>query len=97
MTPFTVPDLSSSNRPSDYPRIKRVNSLEELANTRFADGINALCWSRTLPGDFGEVVRLLGPGEGITTIDDAQLLALPVSAAGRAPSTSSSDQRQLGH
>jgi len=50
----------------------------------FADGVNALCWPRTLAGDFGEVVRLLGDGEGIVTIDDARLLSLPVSAAGRA-------------
>jgi len=75
MTPFSLP--------SGYPRIKRVGSFHELATTRFADGVNALCWERTLSGDFAEVVEQLDGGEGISTIDDAQLLALPVSAAGK--------------
>lgn len=75
--------MISSTLPSDYTRIKQVRSLDELLNTPFTDGINALCWPRTLPGDFGEVVTLLGAGEGITPIDEARLLALPASAAGR--------------
>lgn len=67
----------------DYPRIRRVNDFHELVATPFANGINALCWERTLPGDFREVVSLLGAVEGIVTLDEARLLALPVSAAGR--------------
>ncbi len=66
-----------------YARVKLVHSFHELITTRFADGVNALCWPRTLPGDFREIVELLGPGEGIETLDEARLLALPVSAAGR--------------
>jgi len=75
MTPFSLP--------TDYTRIKQVQSFSELVTTRFADGVNALCWPRTLPGDFAEVVNALGTGEGITNLDEARLLALPVSAAGR--------------
>ena len=75
MIPFTLP--------AEYPRIRRVTSFQELLTTRFASGVNALCWERRLPGDFGEVVERLGDGEGITTVDDARLLALPVSAEGR--------------
>ena len=67
-----------------YPRIKVVGSFHELLTTPFADGVNALCWPRTLPGDFGEVVEHLSGGEGIITLDDARLQSLPVSAAGRA-------------
>jgi hypothetical protein len=74
MNPFRLP--------LDYPRIKRVNSFHELVATPFADGVNALCWERTLPGDFGEVVQQLGVSEGVTPIDEAQLGELPVSAAG---------------
>ena len=70
--------------PSSYQRIKVVGSFDELLATPFADGVNALCWPRTLPGDFAEVVGLLGVGEGITTLDEARLRSLPVSAAGRA-------------
>ena len=77
MIPFALPP--------DYPRVRRVRSFSELVTTPFADGVNALCWERALPGDFGEVVALLGPGDGeaITTLDEARLRALAVSAAGR--------------
>ena len=68
---------------SGYPRIQQVNSFQELVTTPFADGINALCWQRTLPGDFSEVVRLLGGSEDIMVLDEERLLALPVNAAGR--------------
>src|SRR5688572_13287104 len=69
--------------PSGYVRIKRVGSFEELVMTRFANGVNALCWERRLEGDFGELVEQLGAGEGIMTLDEARLRGLPVSAAGR--------------
>lgn len=74
MTPFEMPP--------GYHRIKLVNSFDELVSTRFAAGINALCWPRVLAGDFGEVVERLGVSEGIITLDDARLRSLVVSAAG---------------
>lgn len=70
-------------QPFDHPRIQRVHSFHELAVTPFANGVNAHCWERTLAGDFNEVVRHLGAGEEIVTLDEARLRALPVSAAGR--------------
>ncbi|HRE04964.1 MAG TPA: hypothetical protein PKX00_05105 [Opitutaceae bacterium] len=76
--------MTSFSLPADYRRIQRVSSFHELVTTPFADGVNALCWPRALPGDFGEVVRLLGVNEGIVTLDEARLRALPVGAAGRA-------------
>lgn len=76
MIPFSLP--------TDYARIKRVGSFRELVNTPFDSGVNAMCWERTLPGDFGEVVERLGVSEEVTPIDEYQLLALTVSAAGRA-------------
>jgi hypothetical protein len=88
MTPLSLP--------LDYPRIRRVASFHELITTPFADGVNALCWPRTLAGDFAEVVELLAAGQGITTLDDERLQALPVSAAGRvAIETLLADQRLL--
>ncbi|MDB6029024.1 MAG: hypothetical protein JWM68_5247 [Verrucomicrobiales bacterium] len=75
MIPFTLPP--------DYPRIKLVNSFHELVTTRFEGGVNALCWQRTLPGDFREIVERLGASEGITTLDESRLNSLPVSAAGK--------------
>ena len=70
------------NLPANYSRIQRVHSFSELVSTRFADGVNALCWERSLPGDFAEVVDRLGTGEGIVTLEAETLRALPVSAAG---------------
>src|SRR5262245_28088632 len=75
MTPFSLP--------TDYPRVKRVGSFQELITTPFVGGINALCWQRTLTGDFGEVAEQLGVDEGTTTLDEALLRGLSVSEAGR--------------
>lgn len=61
-----------------------VGSFEELIATPFRDGVNALCWPRTLDGDFGEVVAKLGLGQGITTLDAEMLHALALSVAGQA-------------
>lgn len=65
------------------PRIRRVNSFQELLTTPFADGVNALCWPRVLAGDFGEVVAALDAREAIEVLDEDRLLSLRVSAAGR--------------
>ncbi|HBJ86362.1 MAG TPA: hypothetical protein DDZ88_21395 [Verrucomicrobiales bacterium] len=63
--------------------VRVVGSFEELIDTPFRDGVNALCWPRTLDGDFGEVVARLGLGQGITTLDAETLHALPLSSAGK--------------
>lgn len=65
--------------------IKPVKNFQELLNTPFADGVNALSWGRTLPGDYAEVVRLLGPGDGIVALDEERLRGLVVSAKGDLP------------
>ncbi len=75
--------MTSFPLPCDYPRIQLVNSFPELVTTPFMEGVNALCWPRTLPGNFGEVVEMLDAGQGITTIGVERLRSLPVSAAGR--------------
>lgn len=87
---------STSTPPPNYPRIKLVNSFEELIAAPLADGVNALCWARALPGDFGEVVKALGAGEGIVTVDYERLRGLAVSAAGHAAiEVLLEDQRRL--
>lgn len=69
----------------DYFRIRSVPSFDELVSTPLTDGVNALCWPRALPGDFAEVAaRLARDEEGIHALDEAELRALSVSAAGRA-------------
>lgn len=63
--------------------IKQVQSFEELVSTTLADGINALCWERTLPGDYGEIVTALGAGEGVVKLTERRLLRLPLTTAGQ--------------
>lgn len=69
--------------PPDYGRLKIVQSFDELVETQFKNGVNALCWPRVLEGDFAEVVAALPAGSGIVGLDDEELRALPLSAAGQ--------------
>ena len=69
--------------PDGTPRVRRVGSFEELRTARFADGVNALCWERTLPGDYAEVIAKLGPGAGIVPLEDDRIRALELTPAGR--------------
>lgn len=61
-----------------------MQSFKDLVSTAFEDGVNAICWERSLSGDFDEVVRELAVAEGIATLDEARLQGLSLSAAGRA-------------
>ncbi|MBI2512916.1 MAG: DUF1826 domain-containing protein [Opitutae bacterium] len=71
-------------RPFDYFRIREVRSFAELVSTPLRDGVNALCWTRSLAGDFGEVAAQLAiRDEGIHELDEERLRALPLTAAGR--------------
>ena len=73
----------SFSRPPGYPRIQVVASLHALVTTSFQDGVNALCWPRTLPGNFHEVVQKLPANAGIVTVDEDQLAGLSLSDAGK--------------
>ena len=82
--------------PANYARVKVVPSFEELVGTPFGNGVNALCWPRTLAGDFDEVVAQLSAGDDIASLEDEALRALPLSAAGRvAVETLIEDQERL--
>ncbi len=76
--------MPATDLPSTHPRIRIVASFDELVSTRFANGVNALCWPRTLEGDFAEVLNRLTAGQGITHLVEDDLHALPLSAAGGA-------------
>jgi len=90
------PSLPLFTLSSDYSRIKVVKSFEELIHTPFQNGINAICWQRTLTGDFDEIVRQLVLQDDITTLDDDLLQSLPLSPAGKeAVATLLQDQQLL--
>ena len=90
-TSFVVPGIDQGTKPMSAlshrrpvtPAPRWCEASTNLSARPFADGVNALCWPRTLPGDFREVVEALGPGEGIVTVDESYLGNLPLSDAGK--------------
>lgn len=69
-----------------YHRIKTVGSFDELVNTPFRGGVNALCWQRDIVGDFAEVVAAIDAADEIVTLgpDTLQGLRGRLSPAGQA-------------
>lgn len=63
--------------------IRYVESFPDLVATPFGEEVNAVCWPRRLVGDFAEIVAGLGGGEGVVTLDEARLGAVPRTDAGR--------------
>ena len=75
---------TSSTTLPEFSRVQFVHSFQEIAETSFAGNINALCWQRTLPGDFAEIIACLGIShEPMIILDPAMLRALPLNAAGK--------------
>lgn len=64
-------------------QVRTVESFTALLEARWDNGINALCWPRTLAGDFAEVANALGMGEGIVPLDESRLRSLLPSPAGQ--------------
>ena len=69
--------------PEDYNRVRIVNSFDELIATPFSGEVNALCWPRTLRGDFHELAHALPRGEDVEPIDENLLESLTLSTAGK--------------
>lgn len=72
-----------SNLTDMEDQIHCVSNFEELVTTPFQGAMNAVCWSRTLTGDFEEIVNKLAATEDITVVDEADLLALALSDEGK--------------
>jgi hypothetical protein len=68
--------------PAEYP-MHCVTNFEALVSTPFAGAINAICWSRTLTGDFAEIVNKIALQENITVIEPEELCALELSEQGQ--------------
>lgn len=67
---------------SSFPQ--PIASFDALISAKLSPECNALCWSRTLVGDFAEVAAQLGSGEGVVPLTEEKLRALTLSAAGKA-------------
>lgn len=63
--------------------VKQVASFEELITTDFAYSMNAICWERTLEGDFSEIVNKLTDIDTTIQIDEEQLTQLLLSPKGQ--------------
>lgn len=60
-----------------------VGSFQELVSTPFKGATNALCWKRTLQGDFAEIVHKVPLTENMAVLEPEQLLALELSQQGQ--------------
>ena len=78
--------MSSIPLPFDltaFPSVGIVGSFDELVSTPFSVKVNALCWPRQLSGDFADIERNLPEIDGITTLDEEDLLGLKLSSSGK--------------
>lgn len=66
-----------------HPSVRVVHSFAELVATPFSGAVNALCWPRTLAGDFDEIAAVVGPLDEITGLEEDDLMSLDLGPAGR--------------
>ena len=71
------------NEPAACNQILEVSNFNELVATPFEGAINAICWTRTLQGDFKEIVDKASTNENITVLDPANLASLELSKQGQ--------------
>jgi hypothetical protein len=64
-------------------QIQRVTNFQDLVSTPFNGEINAICWTRTLTGDFSEIVEKVALSGNITTIEQEELRELQLSEQGQ--------------
>lgn len=62
---------------------KCVTNFQDLISTPFHGIMNAICWTRTLTGDFSEIVEKVALSGDITTIEEAELCALQLTEQGQ--------------
>ena len=59
-----------------------VTTFQELVSTPFSGETNAICWNRTLSGDFEEIVNKVALYENMVELHPEDLLALQLSDQG---------------
>jgi hypothetical protein len=60
-----------------------VTNFEDLVATPFCGAMNAICWTRTLTGDFSEIANKIALNENIAEIEEDELLSLLLSEQGQ--------------
>lgn len=66
----------------DENQVEMVSSFDELIKTEFSGRINAVCWQRSLEGDFKEIVSKLTLKDEVTDVSIKDLLNLKLSIDG---------------
>ncbi len=64
-------------------QIHCVSNFQDLVTTPFRGAMNAICWTRTLTGDFSEIVNKIALNENIAEIYEDELLSLLLSEQGQ--------------
>ncbi len=63
-------------------KINCVTNFQDLVSTPFLAEVNAICWARTLKGDFSELVERLELNGNIKEIEEEELRKLQLSDQG---------------
>ena len=66
-----------------HHQIQWVANFEDLVSMPFHGEVNAICWTRELQGDFGEIVLKVKLNENIAVLEPEELLALELSDQGQ--------------
>ncbi|MDQ8179542.1 hypothetical protein [Pelagicoccus sp. SDUM812005] len=78
-------DISESLQPaSGLDCVRFVDSFSELLAARFEGKVNAICWKRSLEGNFDEIAEVVGELDEITSLEEDDLESLNLSPAGAA-------------
>lgn len=64
-------------------QIHCVTGFQELVTTPYTGIINAICWPRTLAGDFSEIIEKVTSNGNISTIEQEELYRLQLSKQGQ--------------
>lgn len=64
-------------------QIRAVQNFQDLVSVPFRGTMNALCWERSLEGDFSEIVNNMKLSGNITEINLGELRALELSEKGQ--------------
>ena len=67
----------------DDNQIYRVTNFQDLVSTPFSGEVNAIGWTRTLTGDFSEIVQKVKRTGNITAIEQEELRGLRLSEQGQ--------------
>lgn len=67
---------------ADLDCVRFVGSFEELVSVPFSGRVNAICWSRSLLGDFDEITSVIGELDEVATLEEDDLASLGLSELG---------------